>query len=55
MFESKNAYWSDVDNFSLHSNSAEISINIRTDKKGEHAHIANVQPNAKIKLQLGNT
>ena len=28
---------------------------MRTGKKGEHAHIANIRSNAKIKLQLSKT
>ena len=55
MSENENEYWLDVDNFPLHSKLVRGYVNMRTGKKGEHAHIANVRSNAKIKLQLGKT
>ena len=52
MSKSDNAYLSDVDNFPLHTNVVRNCLNMRIGKKGELAHIANVRPNAKLKLQL---
>ena len=52
MSESENEHWSDVDNFPLHTKLVWSCLNRRNGKKREHAHIANVWSNEKIKLQF---
>ena len=47
MSENESEYWSDVDNFPLHTKLVRNCLDMRTGKKGEHAHIVNVRSNAK--------
>ena len=55
MPESENKCYSDVDNFPLQTKLVRDFLNMKTGKKGEHARIANVQYNAKTKLQFKKT
>ena len=55
MSESENECYSDVDYFPLQTKLVRDCLNMKTGKKGEHARIANVQYNAKTKLQLKKT
>ena len=52
MSESENDYWSDVDSFPSHTKLVKNCLNMKTGKKREHAHIANIRSNAEIKLEL---
>ena len=52
MSESENMCQSDVDNFPLQTKLLKDCLNMRTGKKGEQVHIANVRSNAKTKMHL---
>ena len=50
MSESKNEYWWDVDNFPSHTKLVKNCPNMKTGKKREQVHIANVPSDAETKL-----